>query len=235
METTGVPPLSVEKGDDVVTPYVIFCAPPVANPNYGKDVEKCAIVDWNKNGAFVFTGSGGVYVENAGGVVDEKSVTDATSERGNFLKEAEKATIDNGGIVIRFGGLYTKNRGAHNFWLKGGKSEFPSNPNGLINLIHYDDAARSVVAALNKKPEENKLFLAADGVPISRLDICKAAIKCEDYKSCLIPNFTGDPEIIDGKRYSTKLLVETLDWQPEFKSFERFMSHDSGKEMIVNL
>ena len=155
--------------------------------------------------------------------VDEQSAINATTERGNLLKEAEEATIKNGGIVIRFGGLYTRNRGAHNFWLKGGKSEFPSNPNGLINLIHYDDAAGSVIAALIKKPKESRLLLAADGIPISRLNICKAAIKCQDYKDCQVPNFSGDPAIVDGKKYSNKLLVETLDWQPRFKSFEHFM------------
>ena len=35
-----------------------------------------------------------------------------------------------------------RNRGAHNFWLSDKVLESPSSPNGLINLIHYDDAAQ---------------------------------------------------------------------------------------------
>ena len=38
--------------------------------------------------------------------------------------------------------LFFRNRGAHNFWLSGKVLESPSSPNGLINLIHYDDAAQ---------------------------------------------------------------------------------------------
>ena len=76
-----------------------------------------------------------------------------------------------GGIVIRLGGLYHLESGAHNFWAKGGA--FPSKPAGLINLVriqfnatsscttflvlicpillqkvHYADAASAVVLAL---------------------------------------------------------------------------------------
>ena len=77
-----------------------------------------------------------------------------------------------GGTVIRLGGLYHLESGAHNFWAKGGA--FPSKPAGLINLVriqfnatsscttllvlifqkillqqvHYADAASAVVLAL---------------------------------------------------------------------------------------
>ena len=61
---------------------------------------------------------------------------------------AETAVLKHpGGIVLRFGGLYTLTRGAHNFWLSGKISESKSSPNGLINLIHYDDAAEAVMSA----------------------------------------------------------------------------------------
>ena len=54
-------------------------------------------------------------------------------------------------------------------------------PNGYINLIHYDDAARVVVAALlspKSVRREGKLYLVSDGVPITRKDICLATIQC---------------------------------------------------------
>ena len=52
-------------------------------------------------------------------------------------------------------------------------------PNGYINLIHYDDAARVVVAALlspKSVRREGKLYLVSDGTPITRKDICLATI-----------------------------------------------------------
>ena len=44
-------------------------------------------------------------------------------------------------IIISSSSIF-RNRGAHNFWLSGKVLESPSSPNGLINLIHYDDAAQ---------------------------------------------------------------------------------------------
>ena len=60
-------------------------------------------------------------------------------------------TVSNaGGIVLRYGGLYTLVRGAANDWLSGKIQESSSAPNGLINLIHYDDAAEVVMSAFKE-------------------------------------------------------------------------------------
>merc|ERR1711862_250800 len=154
-------------------------------------------------------------------------------DRTGLLLGAEEATLAGGGIVIRFGGLYTKNQGPHNFWLKSGREEFPSLPNGFINLIHYDDAALAVVAALTapKAPGEGKLFLASDGVPISRRDICLVSLKCPDYKDCKVPNFTGDAGKVDGKKYDSARIRQELQWQPKFETYENFMSELSDAEV----
>ena len=83
-------------------------------------------------GAAVFTSSGGVYAENEGGRIDETSEVSRTERSGKLL-DAEQAALGAGGAVIRLGGLYRLESGAHNFWAKGGT--FPSKPAGLINLV----------------------------------------------------------------------------------------------------
>ncbi len=88
----------------------------------------------------------------------------------------ERAVVDSGGTVLRLGGLYHLRRGAHNYWVCSGKSPFASSPDGLINLIHYDDAADAVLCALKEKPggeegRKRQLYLVTDGVPISRKEI----------------------------------------------------------------
>ena len=55
-----------------------------------------------------------------------------------------------GGIVLRYGGLYTLVRGAANDWLSGKIQESSSAPNGLINFIHYDDAAEVLMSAFKE-------------------------------------------------------------------------------------
>ncbi len=55
----------------------------------------------------MFTSSGGVFAENNGGSVNEKSEVTTTERSKNMLAaEAEALSLD-GGIVLRFGGLYT--------------------------------------------------------------------------------------------------------------------------------
>ena len=212
--------------------------------NYGKAIAKSIQNDWdrsNEDGIYVFTSSGGVYKENSGGVIDELSpVTpnDEATERTKVILEGEEAVLaEAAGVVVRLGGLYTKKRGAHNFWLSGKMSEFQSSPNGLINLIHYDDAAECVLKALlnMKKETKEKLFLVSDGPPISRIDICKAGVKNPDYADRKIPNFLGDPDKIDGKRYDSKTARRVLGWEPKFQSFDAFMSKDYAEEKTVEL
>ena len=124
---------------------------------------------------------------------------------------------------------------SQNAQFAGPKRESPSAPNGLINLIHYDDAARCVVAALQSaKSEEGKIYVASDGVPISRVDICKAAAKCPDYQECSPFEFQGDKEAVDGKRYDTTKVRSELKWKPQFASFDEFMSDHYSNEMTVD-
>ena len=68
---------------------------------------------------YVFTSSGGVYVENGGGIVDEASDVvfsedpngsggGGMSSRAVGILQAEKKVLEHpGGIVLRLGGLYT--------------------------------------------------------------------------------------------------------------------------------
>jgi len=246
-KSLGYEPLSEEEENDsnrIKAPFVVFCAPPTNNPDYAKDVKISIQKDWesdsNENKTFVFTGSGGVYAENSGGVIDETSETSSVSERSKALLTAEQNVEQFGGVTIRFGGLYTKTRGAHNFWLGDKAKDFTSNPNGLINLIHYDDAARCVITALLKssglKTQTSKklLFLASDGVPISRENICHAALKCPFYKEKIMPTFSGEKSLVDGKRYDTSKIRQELEWKPIFTSFEDFMSAHYDEEMKIS-
>jgi len=232
----GFIPLSCEE-DNVQADYAVFCAPPTSNPNYDKDCQDAVTTGWTGKGQFVFTASGGVYAENSGGIVNEDSKVKAATDRAGLLLAAEKATMDAGGIAIRFGGLFTKNQGPHNFWLKSGKEEFASMPNGFINLIHYDEAAQVVVAALTapKVPAEGKLYLASDGVPISRMEICLASLKCPDYKDCKVPSFTGDQTAVDGKKYDSSKIRRDLQWVPKFETYEKFMAEQSDSEVQSDL
>jgi len=230
------------KDEDHKYQNVLFAAPPGSSGDrhsYVNEVKSALAKFSSPNGLFVFTSSGGVFTENSGKMVDESSDVVSLEEpwttRSQGILSAEKAVLKNsGGIVLRYGGLYTLVRGAHNFWLSGKIQESSSAPNGLINLIHYDDAAEVVMSAFEEGIKQ-ELFVVADGNPISRLEICNAALKNKIYSGASIPNFTGDPDLIDGKKYNIEKVHSKLQWSPNFPSFSAFMATDYINEMSVPL
>eukprot|EP00095_Tigriopus_kingsejongensis_P009169 maker-scaffold145_size311916-snap-gene-0.15 protein:Tk09169 transcript:maker-scaffold145_size311916-snap-gene-0.15-mRNA-1 annotation:"hypothetical protein GUITHDRAFT_64569" len=219
----GYTPINPETESPPKTDLVVFCAPPTGNETYPQDVAQAAQDHWTQSetGTFVFTSSGGVFLENQGGTVAEDSEVKHSAYNDKIL-DAEKASLDQGGAVVRLGGLYELNRGAHNFWLTN-KDSYPSAPHGLINLIHYQDAALCVVQLL-EKPAKGQVFLASDGEPISRRAICEAARQHPDYASRALPRFEGAEDEIDGKRYDTQKLRDQLAWSPKFSTFDAYMA-----------
>lgn len=131
---------------------------------------------WSGAGKFVFTSSGGVYAEDDGKAVDEQSPV-SDSARAQKLLECERAVLEEGGTVVRLAGLYTLERGAHNYWCKAGSVE--GRPDGLIGLVSYEDAAGSVVSVLSadRAKVAGEIFLICDGQEQSRQDICKVGCR----------------------------------------------------------
>ena len=77
--------------------------------------------------------------------------------------------------------------------------------------------------------------MVADGKPISRLEMCNAALENKIYSEASIPSFTGDPDLIDGKKYNIEKVLSTLQWSPKFPNFSAFMGTDYVNEMSVPL
>lgn len=98
--------------------------------------------------------------------------------------------------------------------------------------MHYDDAAEAVIAAF-QQPLKEKLFLVSDGQPVSRMQICEAVKKNVAQAKC--PTFTGDANVIDGKRYNVAKVQTMLGWRPKFANFSAFMESGYVNEMSVPL
>ena len=65
--------------------------------------------------------------------------------------------------------------------------------------------------------------------------MCNAALENKIYSGASIPNFTGDPDLIDGKKYNVEKVCSKLQWSPKFPSFSAFMETDYVNEMSVPL
>lgn len=204
--------------------HILFCASPRGNDDYASELE-CATRMWDSSRAdarFVFTSSAGVYEEQQGNVVTEESPVASTPRTAKLL-EAEAKVTAAGGTVVRLSGLYLLERGAHNHWLAMDEVQQPAD--GLINLLHYDDAAGCAVAALLRGPR-GVVLLASDDEPLSRLSICEEAIRAPQFAGRTIPAFVGSGGI--GKVCDSSYTRSVLEWEPRYKTFRAFIDEVSS-------
>lgn len=212
---------------------VVFCAPPSGFDDYPAAVEDCMKTVWagpKAGGVFIFTSSGGIYgFGNDKQVVTENSpVADPSkTPRAAKLINAEERVLGGDGACFRLAGLYSLTRGAHNFWLTSGK-DISGRADGIINQLHYDDAAEAVLAGLSAGPSVvlGGVFLISDGHPSTREEICESALKNKHFAGYKLPQFLGTNEDPVGKVYDGSASNNALKWDPMYQSFDTFMVSD---------
>ena len=95
LERLGATPATrAARGTPAKCANVLFCAPPSAygDEEYAAEVTEAARTCWDGSGAFLMASSGGVFAEDAGGVVDEAGAT-LDTPRARKLLGAERAAL----------------------------------------------------------------------------------------------------------------------------------------------
>jgi len=123
---------------------------------------------------FVYTSSTSVYGQNDGSLVKESSPTEPAVETGKILVETERVLLEAvrarrfPAVILRLAGIYGPDRG---YWFKQYlKNEARIEGNGarLLNMIHRDDVAGAIIAALTSgRPGE--VYNVVDDEPVSQL------------------------------------------------------------------
>eukprot|EP00667_Euglena_gracilis_P008244 EG_transcript_8357 len=221
----GIEPQVAGTRPDQRFSHVIFCVPAGNNEDYAQACARAA-ARWNGKGNFVFTSSAGVYAEDNGGIITEDSPLQRGVPRIERILAAEQACLGAGGVVVRLAGLYTADRGPHPFWLK--MPQVQGSADGLINMIAYEDAAALCVQLLRTPGIRREVFLAGDGVPITRQDICRSARRLKRYAEFPLPTFVGEGGL--GKRYDTSKLRRLLAWRPKYESFDAYITQQLALE-----
>lgn len=232
--------LKSEEGDSVDSyirsSKVLFCAPPSKFTDYPAAVRACIEKYLSPDVScrnFVFTSSGAVFGEKNGELISESSQVIGGGEgevpdRISRLLRAEEHVLNLNknheksphGVVLRLAGLYTRERGAHSYWLRPSVTTVNGRGDAFVNLLHYDDAAAACVAAL--KGERRGTFIVSDSNPMTRKAICEAALNVGGLTGN-IPEFLGERNGDDdvGKVYdTTKFASNYPDWELRYKNFE---------------
>jgi nucleoside-diphosphate-sugar epimerase len=120
----------------------------------------------------IYASSTGVYGQADGSWVDESSPTEPTRDNGRVLLEAEalarRWAADSGArlVVLRFAGLYGPGRVVGQGLIERGEP-VAGDPERFLNLVHIEDAAAAVVAAL-QFPDPDPVYLVSDDRPVTR-------------------------------------------------------------------
>jgi len=146
-------------------------------------------------GRLVLVSSAGVYAKPPGGSGELPSVDEtsrlSSSSRAERLLAAEAIVLRRGGTVLRLAGLYSATRGPHASWLRKGKVKHAAS--GVVNLLHYDDAAAACVAALRTATTTAlpPILNVGDGrhKPLTRRQICAAALRLPAWRDSPMPSF----------------------------------------------
>jgi nucleoside-diphosphate-sugar epimerase len=123
---------------------------------------------------FVYASSTGVYGQSEGEWVDEETSPAPRNESGRICLEAEERLADwskrlqsqGAGVRLRFAGLYGPARVVRRALIEQGEP-IPGDPDKKLNLIHIDDAAQAVVAALEVGAPDD-VYLVSDDRPVTR-------------------------------------------------------------------
>jgi len=118
----------------------------------------------------VHVSSTGVYGQTAGEDVDEASETTPVEESGKVVLEAEGVLREKrpDAVTLRFAGIYGPGRLLREDALRKGTA-LGQGAHGWVNLIHVDDGAAAVVAAIDH-PLPGDVVNVADGHPVRRID-----------------------------------------------------------------
>ena len=210
-----------EHDDPACFSNVLVSLPPSAVGDYRNEMER-AVRLWNGVGRLVMVSSTAVYAEEKGGSCHEGSEL-ARNPRAVRLLEAEACITAAKGIVVRMAGLYFLERGPQIVYLRTKESARRSD--GLINLIHYDDAADLCLAAL-ERGDPGGVYMGCDDEPIRRLVLAEAAFSAKVYagrQSAERCAFHGQDGPV-GRRCQNSFTRRALQWEPRYASFLRWLN-----------
>jgi len=123
---------------------------------------------------FVYTSSTSVYAQNDGLPVDETSPAEPSADTSRILVETEKVLLRAASaqnfpaIILRVAGIYGPGRGQ---WFKQflkGLAKMEGNGSRFLNMIHRDDVAGCIRAAL-QHGRPGQIYNAADNEPVTQL------------------------------------------------------------------
>jgi nucleoside-diphosphate-sugar epimerase len=175
---------------------------------------------------FVYTSSTSVYGQTDGSFVTETSPAEPTAETARILLETENLLLQAvrqnfPAVILRVAGIYGPGRG---YWFKQffqGEAKIEGKGGRFLNMVHRDDVAGAIIAALEKgRPGE--IYNVVDDEPVTQLDLYRwlAATSGRDIPPFVeLEGQATRKRASTNKRISNRKLKSELAYQFKYPTF----------------
>jgi len=179
---------------------------------------------------FVHTSSTSVYGQTDGSLVKESSPTEPKSELGRVLVATEQLLLEAArakkipAVILRAAGIYGPGRG-HLFlqYLKD-QARIPGRGERLVNMIHRDDLATSIMVAL-KSGRAGEIYNASDDEPVPQIHFFRWLSETLGKN---MPPFVREDEAVPRKRSVTHKKVSNRKLRMELGCALRYPTFRQG-------
>jgi nucleoside-diphosphate-sugar epimerase len=188
------------------------------------------LLQWLRNTPpkkFVYTSSTSVYGQTDGSLVTESSPAEPITETGSVLCETENFLLESvhrdafPAVLLRVAGIYGPGRGYWFNQFKTGSAVIEGRGERLLNMIHRDDVAGAVIAALQHgRPGE--IYNAVDDEPVTQLGFFQwlsAALGKPLPPFVLEEATTARKRGLTSKRVSNQRLKTELGYRLQYPTF----------------
>ena len=134
------------------------------------------ILDWLEGiQKYILISSTSVYAQTDGSVVTEQSPAEGASPTSRVLVETESLLLGKArdehfpAIILRPSGIYGPGRGVLFHQFVRGEAALTGSGERLLNMIHRDDLAGAIIAAL-EQGRAGEIYNATDNEPVSQLE-----------------------------------------------------------------
>lgn len=160
-----------------------------------------------------------VYAQTGGDWVTEESAAEPQHETGKTLRESERLVLDNGGIVIRLGGLYGPGRSALLRKFLNGEATIDPENDRFVNQVHRDDAAAAVQFFLGRAESGGQIYNLVDNQPML-LSECYRWLATRLNRSLpATANSTSKRKRGDSNKRVSNARLRSLGWGPRYPTF----------------
>lgn len=177
------------------------------------------LVDHFGKTRLLFISSTSVYAQTGGDWVTEESAAEPQHETGKILRESEHLVLDNGGIVIRLGGLYGPGRSAILRKFLNGEATIDPENDRFVNQVHRDDAAAAVQFLLRREESGGQIYNVVDNQP-TLLSECYRWLATRLNRSLpATANSTSKRKRGDSNKRVSNARLRRLGWRPRYPTF----------------